>query len=136
MTHYSFVGFSLYRTPTSSMWCLFSRSFIFSLSLYLATVHSPNPLDVTLRCMAGILLTNIFSVRRTSPLPDFIARVCKLSLLNRTIIVYFHATEEFTAVTSSIFKDGRISKNTSQYRDSPLYWYSSEMFLSVCVNSE
>lgn len=124
--------------PSLSLPHLFNAMFVLSvahfLSLYLATVlYSQNPLDVTLRCMAGILLTNIFSVRRMSPLLDFITRVCKLSLLNHTIIAYFHTTEEFTAVTSSVFKDRRISKNTSQYSASPLYRYSSVMFLSAYI---
>jgi len=64
------------------------------------------------------------------------AGLCKLSLLNHTVIVYCHKMEESTTVTSSIFKNRRISKNTSRYCDSPLYRCSSEMFLSESVNSE
>lgn len=41
--------------------------------------------------------------------------LCKFSLLNHTIIVYFHKMEESTTVTSSIFKNRRISKHMSRY---------------------
>ncbi len=96
----SFFASSPPRIFLKFMVCSLTHSFPIRILL----LHSQNPLDVTPRCMAEILLTNIFSFRRLSLLdPVFFTFylsvcvcLCKLSLLNHTIIVYFHKMEEST----------------------------------------
>ncbi len=116
--------------------CSLTRSFPIRILL----LHSQNPLDVTPRCMAEILLTNIFSFLCLSPvfLLSLSLCACVSSPFWITLLLFTSTRwkNPLYTVTSSIFKNQRISKNTSRYCDSPLYRCSSEMFLSESVNSE